>query len=167
MLQIAKKAINYVCTRQNNDGSWYYGTLPFHRWVDNFHTGYNLECIYIYQKYSKDLDYKNTLEKGIKYYLKNFFTKEGIPKYYNNKIYPIDIHAPAQLIITLSKLGCLNENIQLVDKVLNWTINNMQSSNGYFYYQKQKYYKNKISYIRWSQAWMFYAFSYYFYSVSK
>ena len=27
----------------------------------------------------------------------------------------------------------------------------------YFYYQKKRWYKNRINYLRWSQAWMFYA----------
>ena len=30
---------------------------------------------------------------------------------------------------------------------------------GYFYYQVTPYYKNKISYMRWSQAWMLLALS--------
>ncbi|HIP34390.1 MAG TPA: delta-aminolevulinic acid dehydratase [Bacteroidia bacterium] len=161
LLTEAKKAVNYVCKRQNKNGSWAYGTLPFHQWIDSFHTGYNLESIYIYQKYTKDFDYNEHINKGKDYYLKNFFTKEGIPKYYNNKIYPIDVHAPAQLIVTLAKLDSLSNNKKLVDQVLHWTINVMQSLNGHFYYQKRKYFTNRISYMRWSQAWMFYAFSYY------
>ena len=35
----------------------------------------------------------------------------------------------------------------------------MQSPQGYFYYQKRRCYTNRISYMRWSQAWMFYAIS--------
>ncbi len=49
----------------------------------------------------------------------------------------------------------------LADKVLNWTIANMQDKKGYFYYQKYRFYKIKIPYIRWSQAWMFYALTTY------
>ncbi len=37
----------------------------------------------------------------------------------------------------------------------------MQSPEGYFYYQKRKYLTNKISYMRWSQAWIFYGLTYY------
>ena len=53
------------------------------------------------------------------------------------------------------------EHEDLLDKVLNWTIQNMQSHNGYFYYQINKYFSSKISYMRWAQAWMFYAMSTY------
>lgn len=161
LLKCAKKVVSYVCKKQNKDGSWAYGTLPFHQWIDNFHTGYNLECIHIYKQVSNDTSYDTHLKIGMDYYLKTFFTLEGIPKYYNNKTFPIDIHAPAQLVVTLSKYGNFHENAELIDKVLNWTIKNMQSPKGYFYYQKKKYNTSKIPYIRWAQAWMFYAFSYY------
>lgn len=161
LLATAKKVVTYVCKRQTKEGAWSYGTLPFHKWVDNFHTGYNLECIYRYQEISGDLSFQKYIDKGLDYYLNTFFTEEGISKYYNNKTYPIDIHAPAQLIVTLSKLGMLNENRELVDKVLFWTTDNMQSSKGFFYYQKKKWVTSKIPYIRWAQSWMFYAFSYY------
>jgi hypothetical protein len=37
----------------------------------------------------------------------------------------------------------------------------MQSPQGYFYYQKRKFLTNKIAYMRWSQAWIFYGLTYY------
>ena len=44
----------------------------------------------------------------------------------------------------------------MAKKIAQWAIENMQDKEGYFYYQKTKWYTNRISYIRWSQAWMFY-----------
>ena len=163
LLVEAQTAVQYACNFQQENGAWAYGTLPYHQWIDNFHTGYNLECIYTYQNISGDNQFSENIKYGLEYYLKTFFTEEGISKYYNNSIYPIDIHAPAQLIVTLKKLEILDKNKILVDKVLNWTIQNMQSEEGYFYYQKNKFFNSKIPYIRWAQAWMFYAFSYYFF----
>lgn len=162
LIHESRKVVSYVCKRQNEDGSWAYGTLPFHQWIDSFHTGYNLECIYRYQELSGDRSFQKYLDSGLDYYLKTFFTEEGISKYYNNKVYPIDIHAPAQLVVTLSKMNKLGDNKELVERVMNWTIVNMQSPEGYFYYQKKAYFTSKIPYIRWAQAWMFYALSYYF-----
>lgn len=162
LLDVARKVVTYVCKKQNEDGSWAYGSLPFHQWIDNFHTGYNLECMYIYQEISEDISFQKSIEKGLKYYLETFFTEEGKSKYYNDKIFPIDIHAPAQLIVTLKKLKVLKQNRKLADKVLIWTVENMQSKKGFFYYQKKKYSTSKIPFIRWAQAWMFYGLSYYF-----
>ena len=161
LLDEAKKIVSYVCSKQNQDGSWAYGTLPFHQWIDNFHTGYNLECIYIYQKISGDISFQENIDKGLDYYLNNFFTEEGISKYYNDKTFPVDIHAPAQLLVTLAKMDILEEHKRLAKKVIRWTINNMQSKQGYFYYQKRRFLSSKIPYIRWAQSWMFYALSYY------
>ncbi len=161
LIEEAKKSVSFCCRYQHNDGSWAYGTLSFHQWIDNFHTGYNLECIADYMKYSGDNSFSENLNKGFVYYLQTFFTKDGMPKYYSNSVYPIDIHAPAQLVITLVKLGKFHEQKKLADKVMYWTINNMQSAKGYFYYQINKYFSSKIPYIRWAQAWMFYSLSTY------
>ncbi|MEO9070402.1 MAG: hypothetical protein ABI261_05175, partial [Ginsengibacter sp.] len=164
---LAKKAVAYCCNHQNPDGSWYYGTLPFHQWIDNFHTGFNLECIYEYGKFSNDDSFKKNFDKGLIYYLKTFFDEEGRSKYYNNSLYPIDIHAPSQLIVTLSKSNQFIKNRELIDRVVNWTITHMQSPKGYFYFQKRKFYTNKIPYMRWSQGWIFYGLSHYLQNASK
>jgi len=161
LIKTAKPVLDYCCSYQKPDGSWSYGTLPFHQWIDNFHTGYNLECISDYMKYSGDQSYQVHLKKGFEYYIKTFFTPEGISKYYNNSIYPIDIHAPTQLVITLKKLNKLDEYRSMVDTVMGWTIKNMQSDKGYFYYQINKYITSRIPYMRWSQAWMFLSMSIY------
>lgn len=161
LLVAAKSVASYVCKKQNKDGSWAYGTLPFHQWIDNFHTGYNLECLKIYQNVSSDNTFSSNIDKGMNYYLNTFFTEDGMSKYYNNQTYPIDVHAPAQLIVTLYKNRNIKENKVLVDRVLNWTISNMQTQKGYFMYQKRKLLASKIPYMRWAQGWMFYALSFY------
>lgn len=167
LLDTALRIVTYVARKQKPDGSWAYGTLAYHQWVDNFHTGYNLECMYIYKKVSGDVSFDEHIKKGLRYYLDTFFTEEGISKYYNNQTYPVDIHAPAQLVVTLQKMGELGPNRELVDKVLLWTVEHMQSPKGYFYYQKRKGISSRIPYIRWAQAWMFYAFSHYFFDLGR
>ncbi len=157
----AKKSVQYCIDHQNKDGSWSYGNLPYHRWIDNFHTGFNLEALAEYRKYTQDFSFDQEIQVGLDYYLKNFFAEDGTPKYYNNSVYPIDIHCPAQLPITLQRLNVLDENKELVDRVLNWTISNLQDESGFFYFQASKRGKNKIPYIRWAQSWMFLSLSNY------
>ncbi len=43
-----------------------------------------------------------------------------------------------------------------------WTIANMQHKKGYFYYQIKKGMSSKISYMRWSNAFMFNAMAHYY-----
>jgi rhamnogalacturonyl hydrolase YesR len=159
--KIARRAINYCVKKQKSDGSWVYGEQKFHQWVDNFHTGFNLECISSYQQSTGDISFNSNLEMGFKYYISTFFLQNGMSKYYNNKTYPIDIHSPAQLVATLYQLNCFYQNKPLCDKVLQWTIVNMQDRKGFFYYQYKKGISSRIPYMRWAQAWMYNAFATY------
>lgn len=164
---LASKAVKAIIDRQNKDGSWIYGEAEVQDWIDNFHTGFNLECIYDYMRFTDDYQFKEAYERGFQYYLNNFFLQDGTPKYFHNKLYPIDIHSPAQLMTTLSLSGKLNDNIDLANKVLKWSIEHMQHRKGFFYYQLKPIISSKIPYIRWAQAWMFYGFSNYFYFLSN
>ena len=152
---ISKEVIQTVCDYQKKDGSWIYGLNPVQSWKDSFHTGYNLESIQTYQDITGDKTFSKNINIGFDYYINSFFTSNGIPKYYNDKIYPIDIHCPAQLFITLSKLNKFSDYEHLAKNVMGWTILNMQDKKGYFYYQLKKSISSKISYMRWNNAFMF------------
>jgi len=158
----AEQAVRAACEGQNNDGSWLYGLLPVQSWVDSFHTGYNLDAISTYQNCTGDNQFSSNLKKGFAYYITNFFETNGTPKYFNNKTYPIDIHCPGQLFVTLSKLNQFKMYKDLASKVIIWSIKNMQSKEGYFYYQLKKIWSSKIPYMRWSNAFMFNSMTFYF-----
>jgi len=157
----ASKTIRACCDLQTKEGSWVYGLLPVQSWIDSFHTGYNLDAIQAYQNITNDFSYSKNIEKGLRYYLKTFFMEDGTPKYYHDQTYPIDIHCPGQLFVTLSKTKSFREHENLAKKVMRWTLENMQDPKGYFYYQLKKGLSSKISYMRWSNAFMFNAMSYY------
>jgi rhamnogalacturonyl hydrolase YesR len=135
--------------------------LPVQSWKDSFHTGYNLDAIQSYQECTNDRSFQENIQKGFEFYIENFFEADGKAKYYHNKTYPIDIHCPGMLPVTLSRLGKMQDYNDVVDDVLYWTINYMQDTKGYFYYQIKKRMSSKISYMRWSNAFMFYGLSYY------
>jgi hypothetical protein len=161
-LNLCIRATNTITGKQSENGSWRYGEHKVQSWIDSFHTGYNLECIYEIRKYTGNSSFNDSFEKGLNYYLANFFLADGTPKYFNDKTHPVDIHSAAQFIVTMGRTGCLHHNEKLVNKVLSWTINNMFSKKGFFHYQRKQFITLKTPYMRWSQAWMFYAFSYYF-----
>mgnify|MGYP001326227868 FL=1 len=150
----AKKIISYVAAEQEHDGSWVYGKNKVQNWKDSFHTGYIIESMNVYQKFCKDYSYKKEIDKGFNFYINNFFMKDGTPKYYDKKIYPVDIHCPAQLWNTLYELNLFKNHKIIAEKVYNWTITNLYNKNGYFYYQKNRFFKSKISYMRWSNAFV-------------
>lgn len=157
----AELSIKACCAGQREDGAWIYGMLPVQNWVDSFHTGYNLDALIAYQELTGDQKYNRYIEQGFAYYITHFFEADGTPKYYDNRTYPIDIHSPGQLLVTLSRLHHYDTYHPLAEKVLAWTIRNMQNKKGYFYYQLKPGISSKISYMRWSNAFMFNAFSLY------
>lgn len=160
LLEIADKAVNFVINHQNPDGSWYYGNAPFYRWIDGYHSAFVLEYLNDYINISENFDLMPMLKKGMEYYKENLFTNNYIPKFRNNSLYPIDIHCCASAIITFTKLKHLHDdNLLWGYKVFNWTVKNMQDKDGFFYFQKHKFFTNKIPYIRWGQAWMLRAIS--------
>ena len=164
---LAEQSIKACCAGQKENGAWVYGMLPVQSWVDSFHTGYNLDALIAYQEQTADDKYNKYIEKGFEYYIQNFFEADGTPKYYDNRTYPIDIHCPGQLLVTLARLHKTEEYKDIAEKVINWTIRNMQDKKGYFYYQLKPGVSSKISYIRWSNAFMFNALSHYILVRSK
>lgn len=163
----ARQSVVACCNGQSDDGSWVYGMLPVQSWIDSFHTGYNLDGLIAYEEQTGDTSFRTNIEKGFDFYINNFFMEDGAPKYYHNRQYPIDIHCPGQLFITLSRLHRFDEYKDLAQKVLDWTIKNMQDKKGYFYYQLKPGISSRISYMRWSNAFMFNALSYYILSQCK
>lgn len=165
--KVANLAVLAACEGQNEDGSWVYGLLPIQSWIDSFHTGYNLDAIKEYENNTGDVAFQANITKGFQFYIKNFFKTDGTPKYYHNKTYPIDIHCPAQLFVTLKTLEKFEDYQDLSSKVLKWSLDNMQDKRGFFYYQVRPKMSSKISYMRWSNAFMFNAMSFYLMEIEK
>lgn len=160
---IAEKSIRYSVNAQREDGAWVYGQNGYHQWVDNFHTGYNLVSIYAYQQYCQDNQFESAIVKGIEYHRSYHFTEDYLPKYSDISLHPIDIHCYAQAIISAITLRDYWQGYQkLLTGIIQNVISSMFDPSGqYFYYQRHKHLTNKIPYIRWSQAWMFYALTKY------
>lgn len=154
-LNSALKVARYSSGRQRNDGSWDYGEHSTQRWVDNFHTGYNLCALRAISDYAEASEFDGAIQRGFEFYCNNFFREDGAPKYFHTRTFPLDSHSAAQSIITLVQFrGLKGNNDDLASSVLKWATANMWNKNGYFYYQLYPAFTSKISYMRWSQAWM-------------
>lgn len=149
--KLAKQAAQYVINKQNPDGSWGYSMVKTGGWIDNYHTGYVLDCFDDYQKLTNDLDYSYQIEKGYKFYIEHFITKNGEPKFYHNKKFPIDCTAASQTILTTIRFG----DSKTAEKVADYMQGAMQKPNGSFKFRKFKNYTITTSFMRWSNAWMF------------
>jgi hypothetical protein len=153
-LEAAKGAITYSCTRQLPDGAWLYGEDPQNHWIDNFHTGYNLDGLKCYIDCSGDREFEGVMKRGLEFYKANLFEESGRPKYYHNRAYPIDSQCASQGIDTLANFADVDdESRALAEKVSLWTIQNMQDSEGFFYYRQYPMgIKAKTPMLHWAQA---------------
>jgi hypothetical protein len=154
----AVQAARYSAGQQQADGSWFYGEAPTQRWIDNFHTGFNLSALRAIGQYADTTEFESCLRRGFEFYRSHFFREDGAVRYFHNKTYPIDTHCIAQSIITLLDLKDLDpENVQLARSVYEWAMDHMWDERGFFYYRILRLCKIRTSYMRWTQAWMFLA----------
>lgn len=155
-LRVARSAMEYSCSRQLSDGSWWYAEEAKFHWVDNFHTGYNLDSLDYYLQSTGDAEFQPHLKKGLAFYMASFFEDSGRPKYYLNRTYPVDIQCAAQSIDTLSLFADRDPRcLDLATKVARWAIRTMQDPKGYFYYRQYPVLKAKTPMLHWGQATMF------------
>lgn len=167
-VRVARSAMEYSCSRQLQDGSWWYGEEEKYHWIDNFHTGYNLDCLYFYLESVDDKDLYPNLDRGLAFYKGHFFEPSGRPKYYHTRTYPVDIQCAAQSIDTLVLLSQRDPAaLELAERVAAWTIRNMQDSQGYFYYRQYPLMKAKTPMLHWGQATMFKSLAHLFHSLNR
>jgi hypothetical protein len=159
-LALAKRCMTFLAAEQRADGSWFYGSQRRQRWIDSFHTGYNLCALLDYARFSGDTSFEPALVKAYEFYKAKLFGENAIPKYFHNSLYPVDIHSCSQAILTFCAFS--ERDITAVERAVRtamWTIGNMRDAEGFFYFQHHRFWTNRTPYIRWGQAWMFRALS--------
>jgi hypothetical protein len=154
---VARAAMRYSCLRMLANGAWWYAEEDRHHWIDNFHTGYNLDSLKCYIEHTGDTEFSGHLKRGFRFFKENFFEASGRPKYYHNRAYPIDIQCASQAIDTLAYFAPDDpESLSLAVKVADWTIRNMQDRAGFFYYRKYPLgVTARTPMLHWGQATMF------------
>lgn len=160
LLGPALKVAVYSASKQHSDGSWYYGEASSQRWIDNFHTGYNLCALQSISRYAGTTEFESCIRRGFEFYRAHFFREDGAARYFHNRTYPIDIHCVAQSILTLLAFADLDAgSVRLAHSVCQWAMDHMWDERGFFYYRVLRACTIRTSYMRWSQAWMLLALS--------
>ena len=168
MRSLAQKCLESLFPLQKEDGTWeyayYHDGHEYHQL--DFHQGYMIDGLLGFRKYA-DPEISETLElslqKAINAYMQQF--PDMMRCYYRKpKFYPIETHNQSQGIITFSALYREygdERYLQYLEKILEWTVDNLQLKSGTFVYQKGRIITNKIAYMRWTQAWMMVGLSQY------
>jgi hypothetical protein len=177
LCQWAMRAARYVVRRQRADGSWAYGGDDYQSWSDNFHTAYILASLSriidalksepeagsslgVVDATSSLDELDNSLRRGYDFWTERFFLSNGWPKYYPDRLYPADSHSAASAIVTLVELrGRVSGTMILAENVAQWAVENLRDQRGFFHYQRRRLHTVRVPYMRWSEAWMAYAFA--------
>ena len=152
---LARRSVEWTLSHIDGGKRFYYGVEAKHRWVDTFHTAYVIESLCECEEISKgELVPQGLIHTLLEYWIK-MFAEDGTPWYYDNSLYPIDIQCCSQAIESASKLcGRMPELGPLADRVLRWTLDNMQKRNGAFRFRKLRYGKINYESIHWGEATM-------------
>lgn len=158
LIDTIRKSVAFVLHYQKRDGRWDYSINMENNSVDSqtdFHQGFVLESLFEINKLIPIENINASIKKGMNFFNTIQFLDNGQSKWRLPKVYPTDIHGQAQGIITFYKLREYSSNYQeFANRIANYTIENMMQPDGSFIYQSGRFLNNKISYMRWSQAWM-------------
>ena len=154
---LAHEAMRYSCEHQQEDGAWLYAQEPRYHWIDNFHTGYNLDSLHRYNA-AVPKAYRFELHelRGWRYFRSRFFDRLGRPRYTPDRLWPVDIQCVAQSIDTLTLLRQHDRcALDQAEGVARWAVHRMQDPTGYFYYRDHGWFRSRIPMLHWGQATMF------------
>jgi hypothetical protein len=152
----AKRAVDWVMARQAADGSWIYGEADHWRWIDNLHTGFNLETIHRTAALLGTDRWDDGLAAGLAYYRRNLFEDDGTPRYYSTTRWPLDPHSFAQGALTFLRLQRFSpDGRDFAGRILARGVEELwDEARGGFRFQKHPGHAQQIIHMRWSQAWM-------------
>jgi hypothetical protein len=141
-----RSAVATSLAAQRPDGSWPYSESPEGGWVDNFHTAYDLEslthCAWLGDAVA------NALRTGADYWRRALFAADGTPKYTPESLYPIDAHCYASAIDAWLALGDMAE----AERLALLLVDRMLDPSGYVWFQRQRFWTNRVPLVRWSTA---------------
>ena len=162
--EAAAQAATFAVARQRSNGSWPYAETPAGDWVDNFHTGYNLDALgRIAQTLAGAANSAGAREaakaaaaareRGLPQYARDLFEPAGAPRFLDDSLYPIDGQCVAQAITTFSLASELDPAwLTHAWRTFAWGAENMRRRDGAFYFQRRRFWVNPAPHVRWVQA---------------
>lgn len=161
----AEELFEFVIDTQVDSGGWYYSVpaSDSHLGHDNFHTGFVLESLHDFaMEQPVGHPARIAYERGMQFYRSTLFESSGAPKFEHDQSLPYDVHGAAQAIITFSQHPTAPD-LEMAERVLDWTRRELYDSDGYFYRRVGRFGVDRTPYMRWSQAWMCRALAAYLY----
>jgi hypothetical protein len=151
LLRDAEASARFVTVNQEPTGRWPYAVGDTRGFADLFHTGYVLDSLREYSRLACDPTPGAAIDRGFAYFRSRFFDPDMTPRYYDDRTLPVDATACAQAIITLCEFGEVDAARAAADRAIQL----LGMRGGAFAYRRQRWYTNRIHFLRWSTAWMY------------
>ena len=148
-------AVLRVLDAQRGDGSWAYGTLHHHQFVDGFHTGYVLDLLDRLRR-SGMTGLDGAIVRGWAFYRDACFDADGLPRSFAGRDGYLDAHSVAQAMASLCRFG----DYAGANKIAIWAVKHLyEERRGVFYAGMGRFGADRRVYLRWTQSWMVWALS--------
>jgi hypothetical protein len=164
--RIAERNLNFVLENQNPDGSWPYAVDGKRDFVDHFHTCFVMKALAKIQALTGYEGCDEALIRGVEYYLKNLFDKDGLPKPFSKAprltVYKRELYDCAECInlclLLRDRFPQLETTLKtVVDAILKDWI----KPNGSFRSRRLHLGWDNVPMHRWGQSQMFRSLAFY------
>lgn len=155
-LDLAMRAARASIAAQHFDGSWSYGESAVQRWVDSFHTGYNLVALQQLEAITGDTAVARARRLGYEYFRARCVDADGAIRYFDVSRFPLDTHSAAQAIVTFLRAQDMDDDaLRMSQRVRTRMLQLLRKGPGEYAYRRARWWTNGIVYARWTQAWVF------------
>jgi polysaccharide biosynthesis protein VpsJ len=151
LLERARPAVMTSLAAQRDDGSWPYAESARGRWVDNFHTAYVLESLALCARSIPAA--RDALDRGVDYWERELFLSDGTPKYAPDRVLPLDAHCYASAIDAYLALAPWRASaLARAERTAALLVTRMLDPSGYVYFQRERFWMNRVPFVRWTTA---------------
>ena len=167
----AERNLNFVIENQNADGSWFYAT-DGRDFVDHFHTCFVMKALAKIHTLTGHVPTLAALRKGVRYYLKNLFAEDGLPKPFSRAprltVYKRELYDCAECInLCLLLRDRFPELESTLETVVAGVLKDWIKRDGSFRSRKLHFGWDNVPMHRWGQAQMFRSLAFYLCEQSK
>jgi hypothetical protein len=164
--RIAQRNLNFVLENQNPDGSWPYAMDGVRDFVDHFHTCFVMKALAKIQALTGYEGCDGALTRGVEYYLKNLFDKDGLPKPFSKAprltVYKRELYDCAECINLCLLLRDRFPQLEVTLKtVLKGVLKDWIKSDGSFRSRRLHFGWDSVPMHRWGQSQMFRSLAFY------
>ena len=164
--RIAGRNLNFVLENQNADGSWCYAVDGVRDFVDHFHTCFVMKALAKIHALTGNEGCLEALSKGVRYYLDNLFSEDGLPKPFARAprltVYKRELYDCAECInlclLLRDHFPQLNAKLETV---IFWILRDWVKADGSFRSRRLHFGWDNVPMHRWGQSQMFRALSFY------